>query len=51
MAFRRASRAGPDLTYNGGTDGFVAKVTSDGTGLASCGYGGGDDTDNGYGNA
>ena len=32
---------GPDLTYNGGPDGFVAKVRADGTGLAYCGYIGG----------
>ncbi len=32
---------GPDLTYNGSTDAFVAKVKADGTGLAYCGYIGG----------
>ncbi len=32
---------GPDLTYNGGKDGFVAKVKADGTGLDWCGYLGG----------
>jgi len=32
---------GPDLTYNGGTDVFVAKVKADGTGLDYCGYIGG----------
>ncbi|HOW84507.1 MAG TPA: SBBP repeat-containing protein [Candidatus Aminicenantes bacterium] len=33
---------GPDLTYNGGeSDGFVAKVNSDWTGLSFCGYIGG----------
>lgn len=32
---------GPDLTYNGGTDAFVAKVNADGTGLVYCGYVGG----------
>jgi hypothetical protein len=32
---------GPDLTHNGGTDAFVAKVTADGTDLEYCGYIGG----------
>src|SRR5690606_1849808 len=32
---------GPDLTYNGGTDAFAAKVLPDGTGLEYCGYIGG----------
>jgi hypothetical protein len=32
---------GPDLTHNGGTDGFVAKVNPKGTGLVFCGYIGG----------
>ena len=32
---------GPDLTYNGGQDAYVAKVTAAGTGLAYCGYIGG----------
>ena len=32
---------GPDLTYNGGGDAFVAKVGADGTGLIYCGYIGG----------
>lgn len=40
---------GPDLTYNGGaTDAFVAKVNAEGTGLAYCGYVGGDATDYGF---
>lgn len=40
---------GPDLTYNGGTqDGFVAKVTPDGTTLPFCGYIGGDRQDIAY---
>ncbi len=38
---------GPDLTYNGRYDGFVAKVTPDGRRLAFCGYFGGDDDDSG----
>jgi hypothetical protein len=32
---------GPDLTYNGGNDAFVAKVNAKGTGLVYCGYIGG----------
>jgi len=32
---------GPDLTHNGGSDNFVAKVNSSGTGLLYCGYIGG----------
>ena len=32
---------GPDLTYNGGYDAFVAKVNSGGTGLTFCGFLGG----------
>jgi hypothetical protein len=32
---------GPDVTHNGGTDAFVAKVVSDGTALEYCGYIGG----------
>ncbi|KKL20761.1 hypothetical protein LCGC14_2452240 [marine sediment metagenome] len=32
---------GPDLTYNGGSDAFVAKVKADGTGLDYAGYIGG----------
>ena len=34
-------KVGPDLTYNGGTDVFVAKVKADGMGLDYCGYIGG----------
>lgn len=41
--------AGPDLTYNGDRDVFVAKVNASGTGLDYCGYIGGSDTDFGYG--
>lgn len=40
---------GPDLTYNGGTDAFVAKVKADGTGLVYCGYIGGSKFDQGLG--
>jgi len=32
---------GPDLTYNGNGDVFVAKIKADGTGLVYCGYIGG----------
>jgi len=42
-------RIGPDLTHNGGTDAFVAKVNASGTGLAYCGYIGGDNRDQGEG--
>jgi len=38
---------GPDLTHNGSSDAFVAKVKSDGTGLDYCGYIGGSSADNG----
>jgi hypothetical protein len=41
--------SGPDLTYNGGDDAFVAKVNSSGTGLVYCGYIGGTADDSGYG--
>jgi hypothetical protein len=39
---------GPDLTYNGVTDAFVAKVNAAGTGLVYCGYIGGSGDDEGY---
>jgi len=39
---------GPDLTYNGGYDAFVAKVNSAGSGLTYAGYIGGSGTDYGY---
>jgi hypothetical protein len=39
---------GPDLTYNGGRDAFVAKVNATGTALIYCGYIGGSQSD--YGN-
>lgn len=38
---------GPFLTYSGGTDAFVAKVTSSGDGLEYCGYIGGTGDDEG----
>lgn len=39
-------KAGPDLVFRGGyTDGFVARVRADGTGLDYCGYVGGSGTD------
>jgi uncharacterized repeat protein (TIGR02543 family) len=40
---------GPDLTYNGGEDAFVAKVNASGTALVYCGYIGGSSGDLGYG--
>jgi hypothetical protein len=41
--------SGPDLTYNGSWDAFVAKVRPDGTGLVYAGYIGGNYDDNGAG--
>jgi hypothetical protein len=38
-------RIGPDLTYNGLDDAFVAKVKADGTGLVYCGYIGGENNE------
>jgi len=38
-------KVGPDLTFNGGIDAFVAKVDSSGTALSYCGYVGGYDWD------
>jgi hypothetical protein len=40
---------GPDLTYNGFSDAFIAKVGSTGTALVYCGYIGAEDGDCGYG--
>jgi|GEM_PF-1442642 len=40
---------GPDLSYNGGADAYVAKVKPDGSGLAYLGFVGGDNDD--YGQA
>jgi hypothetical protein len=40
---------GPDLTYNGLDEAFVAKVKADGTGLAYCGYIGGENNEYGSG--
>ena len=40
---------GPDLTYNGGDDAFVAKVNAAGTGLTYCGYIGGSADESGFG--
>ena len=40
---------GPDLTYNGNGDAFVAKVNTAGTALVYCGYIGGNSSDAGYG--
>jgi len=39
---------GPDLTYNGGGDAFVAKVRADGTGLVYAGYIGGSGGEDGW---
>jgi hypothetical protein len=39
---------GPDLTYNGLDDAFVAKVNAAGTALVYCGYFGGEYNDHGY---
>jgi len=36
---------GPDVTFNGTIDAFVARLSSDGTTLEYCGYVGGDDLD------
>jgi hypothetical protein len=40
---------GPDLSFNGIQDAFVAKVKADGTGLVYAGYIGGNNYDYGYG--
>jgi hypothetical protein len=40
---------GPDLTYNGDIDAFIAKVEPDGSGLVYAGYIGGDYWDEGHG--
>ena len=40
---------GPDLTHNGGSDAFVAKIKANGTGLIYCGYIGGTQWDYSYG--
>lgn len=42
-------RTGPDLTYGGGTDAFVAKVNNKGSGLVYCGYIGGSGYDEAHG--
>jgi hypothetical protein len=39
---------GPDLTYNNGQDGFVARVSADGTQLEYCGYVGGNSEDRAF---
>lgn len=41
-------KGGPDVSYNGAEDAFVAKVNSGGTGLMYCGYIGGSGSDYGY---
>ena len=40
---------GPDLTSNGSSDAFVAKVNAAGTALVYCGYIGGSSSESGYG--
>src|SRR5207245_5880846 len=40
---------GPDLTYNGNADAFVAKVNAAGTALLYCGYIGGSGDEYGFG--
>jgi hypothetical protein len=40
---------GPDLSWNGSIDAFVAKVNAAGTALLYCGFIGGDQADYGYG--
>ncbi len=40
---------GPDLTFSGGRDAFVAKVNAAGTALVYCGYIGGSDDEIGTG--
>jgi hypothetical protein len=40
---------GPDWTYNGSGDAFVAKVSANGSGFVYCGYIGGENWDCGYG--
>ena len=40
---------GPDLTYNGVVDAYVAKVNASGTAFVYCGYIGGSSVDNGNG--
>ncbi|MGH8564743.1 MAG: SBBP repeat-containing protein [Gammaproteobacteria bacterium] len=42
-------KKGPDLTFNGGFDAFVAKVNASGTALVYAGYIGGDGDDGGRG--
>ena len=42
-------KGGPDLTYNGSSDAFVAKVNAQGTGLVYCGYIGGNSMEYGSG--
>jgi len=42
-------KVGPDVTFNGGTDAFVARVCADGADLDYCGYIGGSSGDHGFG--
>ena len=41
-------KGGPDLTFNGNNDAFVAKVEASGASLVYCGYVGGSEDDYGY---
>jgi len=41
-------KVGPDLTYNGGSDVFMAKVNAAGTALVYCGYIGGASVEHGF---
>ncbi len=40
---------GPDLTFNGNVDAYIAKVKADGSGLEYCGYIGGSSTEQAWG--
>ncbi|MGE5397655.1 MAG: SBBP repeat-containing protein [Chitinophagales bacterium] len=42
-------KEGPDTSYNGGGDSFLASVATDGNSLEYCGYIGGQNVDKGYG--
>lgn len=42
-------RFGPDVTYNGGIDAFVARIAPDGSSVLGCGYLGGQEDDRAHG--
>lgn len=46
-AWRFPAQVGPDLTHNGGSDAFVAKIRADGRSTIYCGFIGGSDDDGG----